>query len=104
MYSTPYPFLMCALQFCGCRLTAEEASAAAATNIIDKKMLWRYSAKILAKQMWQASGQAKKVHTITFVAICTIQQLEWVKVWFVEIYGINTMSDIFKYIVIYCYA
>lgn len=37
MYSTPYPFLKCALQFCGCRLTAEEASAAAATNIIDKK-------------------------------------------------------------------
>ena len=51
MYSTPYPFLKCALQFCGCRLTAEDASAAAATNIIDKKLSSRYSAKILAKQM-----------------------------------------------------
>ena len=94
MYSTPYPFLKCALQFCGCRLTAEEASAAAATNIIDKKMLWRYSAEILAKQMWQARGQAKKGHT--FVVICTIQQLVWVIAWFVEIYGINTMSNISK--------
>ena len=96
MYSTPHPFLKCALQFCGCRLTAEEASAAAATNIIDKKMLWRYSAEILAKQMWQARGQAKKLGSY----ICCNLRNPAISIGNSmicrDIYGINTTSDISK--------